>query len=248
MLYKAWGLMSENAIYGQPAFVLQYKKYRETSLLLDLLTEDFGRVSLLAKGVRKAKSRTAGLLQPFIPLAVSFVGKSDLKTLTQVEIMPPLYSLKGVPLYCGFYLNELVQHFLFKYDPHPEVFSDFRQCLIQLSENEAIEASLRIFEVRLLENVGYGLQLDCDAETGDPIEAEKCYSFFADQGARELHNGWLTGKTLIALRSGRLESHQELAEAKRLMRTAIDYHLPNKSLKSRAMMAQMIKATSELNP
>ena len=240
--------MSENAVYEQPAFILQYKKYRETSLLLDLLTEDYGRVSLLAKGVRKAKSRTAGVLQPFIPLAVSFVGKSDLKTLTHAEIKPPQFILKGIPLFCGFYLNELIYHFLFKYDPHPEVFSDYRQCLIELTANSAIEAVLRIFEVRLLENIGYGLQLNCDTATGAPIVANKSYCYVPDQGIRELHNGWLAGETLIALRSGRLESHRELAEAKRLMRTAIDYHLPNKALKSRAMMVQMLNVSSALKP
>jgi DNA repair protein RecO (recombination protein O) len=238
--------MSENAIYGQSAFVLQYKKYRETSLILDLFTEDYGRVSLLAKGVRKAKSKTAGVLQPFISLAVSFVGKADLKTLTHVEIKPPLLTLKGMPLYCGFYLNELVQNFLFKYDPHPQVFSDFRQCLIQLSNNKSIEMALRVFEVRLLENIGYGLQLNHDAATGKPIAAEKCYAFYPDLGVREQHDGWLMGKTVIALRSGRLDSQQELAEAKKLMRSAIDFHLPDKPLNSRAMMARMLKSSTIL--
>ena len=85
--------MTDSAVYLQPAFILQQRKFKETSLILDVLTRDFGRVSLLAKGVRKAKSKTAGVLQPFIPLAVSYVGKTELKTLTHVEIIPPCHSI-----------------------------------------------------------------------------------------------------------------------------------------------------------
>jgi DNA repair protein RecO (recombination protein O) len=105
---KAWDLMTDNAVYLQPAFILQQRKFRETSLIIDVLTRDFGRISLLAKGVRKAKSKTAGLLQPFIPLTLSYVGKSELKTLTDVEITQPFIQLQGLAVYCGFYVNELI--------------------------------------------------------------------------------------------------------------------------------------------
>ena len=146
---KAWGLMTDSAVYLQPAFILQQRKFKETSLILDVLTRDFGRVSLLAKGVRKAKSKTAGLLQPFIPLAVSYLGKTELKTLTHVEIIPPFIQLQGLALYCGFYVNELVGCFLHQYDPHPEVFAYYGECLSSLSDSSKIEAALRIFELDL---------------------------------------------------------------------------------------------------
>ena len=85
--------MTESAVYLQPAFILQQRKYRETSLIIDVLTRDFGRISLLAKGVRKAKSKTAGMLQPFIPLLISYFGKAELKTLTDVDVSSVPYRL-----------------------------------------------------------------------------------------------------------------------------------------------------------
>ncbi|MEY3882498.1 MAG: repair protein RecO [Pseudomonadota bacterium] len=128
---KAWDLMTDNAVYLQPAFILQQRKFRETSLIIDVLTRDFGRITILAKGVRKAKSKTAGLLQPFMPLSLSYFGKTELKTLTTVEISKSFEHLQGLALYCGFYVNELITCFLHKYDPHPEVFELYEECLIR---------------------------------------------------------------------------------------------------------------------
>ena len=239
--YRAWVLMSEYAVHLQPGFILHHRKYKETSLILDVLTEDFGKVSLVAKGVRKAKSKTLGLLQPFIPLRISFLGNSELKTLSQVEIKPPLLNLKGIPLYCGFYVNDLAYHFLYQYDPHPEVFWVYRECLAGLAETKSIEEVLRLFEISLLEYTGYGLQLEQDSSNGNPIEPGKQYQFNVDQGPVEEENGPFSGATIIALRTRQLENEQVLAEAKRLMRRVIDFHLQDKKLKSRALISKIIK-------
>ncbi len=233
--------MSEYAVHQQPGFILHYRNYRETSLILDVLTEDFGKVSLLAKGVRKTRSKTLGLLQPFIPLSVSYAGKTDLKTLSQVESRPPLLNLTGISLYCGFYVNDLTHHFLHPYDPHPEVFWSYRECLIGLSEKESIEKVLRLFEISLLEYAGYGLQLEEDAVNSTPISPEKQYQFYVDQGAVEEENGSFSGATLIALKEKRLNNERVLAEAKKLMRSMIDFHLQGKKLKSRELISKIIK-------
>ncbi len=238
---RVWGSMSEHSVQLQSAFVLHGRNYRETSVIVDLLTRDFGKLSLLAKGVRKSRSRTAGLLQPFVPLLVSYVGKAELKTLTQVEMAPPAIFLQGMALYCGLYVNELVDAFLHKHDPHPEVFDDFRQCLQELSVNTSLEQILRSFEVRLLENIGYGLQLlhevDCDA----PIHAGMRYRYTPGLGPQLQTDGAFSGATLIALRGGALESTQMRAEAKKLLRSVLDYHLAGKPLKSRQLLAQLVK-------
>jgi len=105
----------------------------------------------MAKGVRKSKSKTAGLLQPFVPLAISFFGKTDLKILIAVEIIHPFKEIKGLSLYCGFYINELVSRFLYKYDPHPEVFYWlWKNVLSGLADQSKIEAALRMFELDLM--------------------------------------------------------------------------------------------------
>ena len=239
--YRASALMSEYAVHLQPGFILHHRNYKETSLILDVLTEDFGKVSLLAKGVRKAKSKTLGLLQPFVPLRISYLGKSELKTLSQVEIKPPLLNLKGIPLYCGFYVNDLAYHFLYQYDPHPEVFWVYRECLAGLAQNQSIEEVLRLFEISLLEYTGYGLQLEQDSSNGKPIEPGKQYEFNADIGPVESGNGQFSGTTIIALRARQLSNDQVLAEAKRLMRSVIDFHLQGKKLKSRELISKIIK-------
>ena len=238
---KAWGLMTDSAVYLQPAFILQQRKFKETSLILDVLTRDFGRVSLLAKGVRKAKSKTAGLLQPFIPLTLSYFGKAELKTLTDVEITQPFTQLQGLALYCGFYVNELVGCFLHQYDPHPEVFAYYGDCLSGLSDSSKIEEALRIFELDLMDAVGYGLQLDYDFYNEKAVHPLTQYHFNVEQGPIEAPEGHFSGKTLQALQSRVFIDPQELIEAKLLMRTVIAVYLHGKPLKSRAVINKIIQ-------
>lgn len=238
---KASVLMTDNAVYLQPAFILQLRKFKETSLIIEAMTQDFGRVSLLAKGVRQAKSKTAGLLQPFIPLTVSYSGKTDLKTLTSVEIRQPFTPLQGLALYCGFYVNELVECFLHRYDPHPDVFVCYGSCLSSLADSSKMEAALRIFELDLMDAVGYGLQLDCDFYNKRPIDSITKYHFDLEQGPIEALDGFFLGKTLQAMKSRELNDPRLLAEAKILMRTVIDGHLQGKQLKSRAIIHKIIK-------
>lgn len=232
---KAWALMTESAVYLQPAFILQSRKYRESSLIIDALTRDFGRISLLAKGVRKTRSKTAGLLQPFIPLTLSFFGRAELKTLTNVETSHRFNEIKGLALYCSFYINELVACFLHKYDPHPEVFDYYNQCLSGLADGSGMEAALRLFELRLLECSGYGLQLGYD-DHDNPVEALKKYDFNVGQGPVEVAGGQFSGRTFQALGSGELTDPQVLSEAKILMRMVIDGYLQGRQLKSRAVI------------
>jgi len=303
--------MTESTVYLQPAFILQQRKYRESSLIIDVLTRDFGRISVLAKGVRKTKSKTAGLLQPFIPLLISYVGHTELKTLTGVErnagfvpasgmhsvpgdrqagsrlasgihsipgdnpagsvpavgihsipgdrqassrlasgihsipgdIIQPFNEIKGLALYCGFYINELVVCFLHKYDPHPEVFSDYGECLFALSHGSSIEAALRLFELNLMEYAGYGLQLEHD-DNQRPIESSKKYEFNVGQGPVEAANGQFSGRTLQALSARELIDPQVLSEAKILMRIVIDAYLQGRQLKSRTVINKIMKHTS----
>jgi DNA repair protein RecO (recombination protein O) len=235
--------MTETAVYLQPAFILRHRRYRETSLLIDVLTRDFGRVSLLAKGVRKAKSRNLGLLQPFLPLTISFSGKAELKTLIDAEIIHPYRELSGLALYCGFYVNELTALFLHKYDPHPEVFGHYRDCLAQLSADSVMEAALRHFEFNLIDHAGYGLQLEYDYLNAKPVDPLKTYQFNIEQGPFEATGGPYSGKTLLAIKSREFTDPSVLSEAKFLIRTVLDVYLQGKPLQSRAVINNLIKQT-----
>ncbi len=233
--------MTANGVYLQPGFVLQHRHYRETSVILDVLTQDHGRVSVLAKGVRKAKSKMAGLLQPFVPLKLSYVGHSELKLLTHAEMDSPATPLTGLALYCGFYVNELVSRFLHPHDPHPEVFLGYRACLAQLADQQALEMALRLFELELIGHSGYGLQLDYDFYHGQPVEPDKKYHFDAEQGPVAAEQGAFSGLTLQAMSRKDFTHPQVLNEAKLLMRSVINTHLQGRSLKSRTVINQLIK-------
>lgn len=233
--------MTEFSVHLQSAFVLQQRQYRESSLIIDAFTKDFGRISLLAKGVRTAKSKTAALLQPFVPLTISYFGKADLKILTGVEVAGPFPPVSGLAFYCGFYINELVAYFVHRYDPHPELFDAYRDCLSSLSNRFELEAALRIFELQLMSNVGYGLQLDYDNYHKNPVDPLKRYTFDIEQGPIESGQGQFSGTTLLAIQANKFTDSTQLVEAKKLMRAVIDFHLQGKQLKSRAVINQIIK-------
>lgn len=232
--------MTETAVLLQPAFILQQRNYRETSLLMDVFTRDFGRLSILAKGVRKAKSRTAGLLQPFVALSISYFGKGELKTLTAVELAQPVIKLTGLAVYCGFYMNELLSCFVHPHDPHPELFNHYQTGLRRLAEGSAIEAALRNFELDLFDNAGYGLQLDYDAHQQKPVEPAKNYQFHVEQGPIEAADGLFSGLALQAIKARAWSDPAVLRAAKVLMRTVIDAHLHGKPLKSRAVISNIM--------
>ncbi|QWF69586.1 DNA repair protein RecO [Methylomonas paludis] len=227
-------------VYLQPAIILQLKPYRETSLLLDVFTRDFGIVPMLAKAVRQPKSKLAGVLQPFLLLQLSYLDNKELKLLTGAELQQT-YSLQQLGLYCGFYVNELLQKLLHKHDPYPELFADYQHCLQALAVNQSVEASLRYFELNLLLQTGYQLELDWDNHHQHSVQTQLRYDFIAGVGMMAAAEGMVSGHTLL-----KLSQHQELdslalAESKRLLRTILDAYLQGQSLHSREVLAKMRK-------
>lgn len=224
----------------QPAFVLHHRPYRESSLLLDLLTLEHGRISAIARGVRAARSRTRALLQPFVPLLVSLQGKSELVTLSGVETQKASLLLKGSALLSAFYLNELLMRVLHKHDSHPQLYTIYHETLIELQSNQFQQKTLRIFEKKLLEELGYGLQLQYDIPDKQPIIADKNYRFIPEQGfvehqADAIQSGIFSGKSLLALANEELHDTDCLRDAKRLMRMALAPLLGYQQLHSRKL-------------
>lgn len=232
--------MSDAVVYLQPALILQHRPYRESSLLLDVFTRDFGIISMLAKGVRREKSKTAGLLLPFSLLNISYLDRGELKTLVRAEYLSS-YPLQRLALYCGFYVNELVQKFLHKHDPHPELFARYQRCLQELSQGDAIEQTLRYFEIDLLTEAGYGGQLDIESVTGVAVEQQRRYNFSPGFGMVEDAHGSVSGETLLMLAAQESLSRTALSEAKLLLRKMLDVHLQGRPLKSRDVLAKIIK-------
>ena len=231
--------MDEAVVYLQPAYILQHRPYRETSLLLEVFTRDFGLISVLAKGVRKEKSKTAGLLLPFSLLQISYLDKNELKLLTNAEFLEA-HDLQRLGLYCGFYVNELLQRFLHKHDPNPALFVRYQQCLQALLTDENIEQTLRYFELDLLEQAGYAIELDVDSRSGKTVQAERLYQFEANLGMVE-HSTCIDGRTLLAISERNALDSVSLNQAKQLLRTLLAQHLQGKPLKSRAVLAKVIQ-------
>ena len=235
---------SSKRIQNQPAFVLQHWPYSETSLLVDLFTKKTGRITVIAKGARRLKSRYRGVLLPFQPLAVLFTGKGDVKTLTGAEPVGLRLLLSRDHLMCGFYLNELIIKMLYRYDPYEKLYSVYERGLVELSHKLDAEFTLRRFEKHLLEQAGYGLHLQNDISTGLPIDKNVVYRYLPELGpivdSNSRSDGVLIhGDALIALDQEEVFTERVRRELKQLNRIVLATHLQGKPLNSRRMYAQL---------
>jgi DNA repair protein RecO (recombination protein O) len=224
----------------EPAYVLHSRAYRETSVLLEVLTRSGGRVGLVARGARGARSRWKGSLQPFRPLLIGWSQRGELGTLTAAEQIASPPALMGETLICGLYTNELVVRFLQRSDPQPELFDSYARLLGGLSAGDPPHALLRLFELQLLESAGFGLQLDHEHDTGQAIEPERWYEYVPESGPirREAPEGGRTelvsGAALLALKSGHIESAQH-KELRGLMRRLLRFYLGERPLKAQSL-------------
>lgn len=230
---------------AQAGFVLHSYPFRETSLLVEAFTRHHGRVGLVARGARRPRSSLRGVLFSFQPLLLSWTGKSDLLTLTRAEWQGPYAALKGQVLMCGFYLNELLLKLLARADPHERLYDAYRDTLVALAEGAEPEGTLRCFELRLLEELGYAVTLDEDADSGASIVADARYVYLLEKGpvqaSRSGSGGGveLSGKTLIDMKAGAYDDATTQQQSKMLMRTLIDHYLGKQVLHTRQMLREL---------
>ena len=218
----------------EPAYILHSRSFRETSLIVEALTREHGRIAAVARGAKSPRSRWRNVLQPFRPLLLSWNQKSDLGTLTAVDQVASPPALQGQALYCGLYLNELLMRLLHRGDPHSEVFERYRQVLSELASEASPQPLLRIFEKHLLEATGYAMLLDREHQSGAEIQPQCWYDYRPQSGpVRSVGpgKGMVSGAALLALHAENLESGI-LPELRMLMRTVIGYHLGDKPLAS----------------
>jgi DNA repair protein RecO (recombination protein O) len=218
-----------------PGYILHHRPYRDTSRILEVLTRDHGRLTLFARGVRGPKPRFGGVLQPFDLLLLSFHTGREAGQLTAAESAEGAPPLPAGSLMAGFYLNELLLKLTARQDPVPEVFEDYRRALEAL-RGGGLEAVLRVFEKRLLEAVGYGVDLTSEARTGKAVEAEGFYRFQASEGvvpARERDADAVLGSSLFALAREELRERRELEDARRVLKGALAERLEGKELTTR---------------
>ena len=231
----------------QPGYVLHARPYRETSLLLEILTQDHGRIAVIAKGVSRSKTNTKGLLQPFVPLFISCVGRGELLTLKGVDPRERMFLLKGRRLLCAFYMNELCIRLLHRWDPNQKLYSYYEHALLQLGGAISEQIVLRLFEKSLLKALGYELSLLQEARTGEAIFPDQLYHFdpgsgpiMAEYATKEQHHSkigsFFKGKSLLALANETLEDSTVLLDIKRLLRQVLSVHLGHRPLETRKLV------------
>lgn len=224
----------------QPSYILHSRPYRDSSVLLDVLTAEYGRVGLLARGARRQsrKGSRGALLQAFTPLLLSFSGRSELKNLGATETAGVAFSLRGEALYSAMYVNELLVRLLHRNDAHPRLFASYSTVLQELVSMQSLDSALRQFELALLDELGYTLDLACDGASGDAIEAAGHYAFEPGSGlvARDIHGRQTThcyrGVDLLAMAAGDFDGEARLP-ARRLLKAVLAIHLGDQPVKSR---------------
>ncbi|PVX39684.1 DNA replication and repair protein RecO [Pasteurella langaaensis DSM 22999] len=225
----------------QRGFVLHRKAYSETSLLVDLFTEETGRLTVLAKGARAKRSAWKGVLQPFTPLLLRWTGKGSLKTLTKAEPAAIALPLQQTALFSGFYVNELLMRVIEPETPNATLFQDYLHCLTRLAVENSVEPALRTFEFQLLQTLGYGVDFMHCAGSGQPVDQTMTYRYREEKGfIASLIKDNLTfyGKDLLAFEARDFQEPSVLQAAKRFTRIALKPYLGNKPLKSRELFTQ----------
>jgi len=232
-------------IESQPCFVLHRRDFRNTSLIVEMFSAEYGRVAMVAKGARRPKSRSNALLQVFQPLLVSWTGRGELHTLTQVEAADFVKPLAGSSYASAYYLTELIYRLLKPADVHEELFTLYARALSALrmagENSQAAEVYLRLFEKQLLQELGYGLVLEHDVSTGEPLDPDSHYHYISEHGpvacsSESIVNGpKIRGRSLIALANEELNDKECLRDCKRLMRSVLQGYIGDKPLQSRML-------------
>jgi DNA repair protein RecO (recombination protein O) len=240
--------IADTRVDQQPAFVLHSYPWRETSLIVDAMTRDFGRVALVARGAKRPTSQFRGLLAPFAPLSVSWSGRAEIKSLIRAEWLGGLAPLRGEHLLTAFYLNELLVRLLARDDPHDALFFSYARTLRALSlERAQREQALRGFEIDLLREIGVAPSFDTSAD-GAAIDPMAWYRVDPEQGVRWVDEPpaagaeyCVSGRTMQAFADRDLAAVAAARDARALLRQLIGYHLRGRPLNTHRILADLRK-------
>src|SRR5690348_14799714 len=216
-------------ISDQPAWILHTRAWRETSLLLEVFSREHGRIGLLARGVRSARSRiTRATLEPFQLLSMDWAGTGELPNLRAAEVTGLPRRFVDDALLSGLYVNELLVRLTARADPHPALFARYAALLEELAVTDSLAWTLRRFERDLLGELGYGLQLEYEAESGEPLRADTEYAYVPELGPipaqSRQHGAIAKGSALLALHEDARPAHEDLVALRRVLRAVIASH------------------------
>ena len=222
-------------------FLLHQRSYGETSIIADVFTQKSGKISFIAKGAKKPKSKFFGYLVPFQKLKITYSGRSELKTLTSIDrdLASNSNTFSKVS-YSLLYINELLMKLLPKDAKHEELFVLYDEFLKKINKNNNLEISLRHFELDLLDMLGYGFDYDSEIDSNEPIEAELSYVFVSQRGFRKSNSSSFKGKDILSIKKRKLED-VPLKYVKEITTKAIGICLEGKDLTSRKIFKSIKK-------
>ena len=222
-------------------FLLHQRSYGETSIIADVFTQKSGKISFVAKGAKKPKSKFFGYLVPFQKLKITYSGRSELKTLTSIDrdLASNSNTFSKVS-YSLLYINELLMKLLPKDAKHEELFVLYDEFLKKINKNNNLEISLRHFELDLLDMLGYGFDYDSEIDSNEPIEAELSYVFVSERGFRKSNSSSFKGKDILSIKKRKLED-VPLKYLKEITTKAIGICLEGKDLASRKIFKSIKK-------
>lgn len=234
----------------QPAYLLHSRPFRDTSLILDFLTPEYGRLSAISRGGRGAGSKSKSLLQPFTPVHISLAGKSELKTLKSIDLRDAPIALSGEKLFSGLYMNEIIVRLFQSHEADPDFFIQYELALLRLVSEESPEPVLRHFELFLLDALGYGIDFSAEAHSHDPITTEHWYYFQEESGfvrvqdlnllKGDMHSrgSIFHGRELLNIHERDFKEAETRKTAKAVIRGILNSHLGSTPLRSRSLFAK----------
>lgn len=233
----------ELRISGQPSFVLHSYPYKETSLIVDVFSREYGRVALVAKGAKRPHSQLRAALQTFQPLSMGWSGKSEIRTLISAEWVGGMLPLEKSALLCGFYLNELLVKFLVRDEPHIILFDHYVSTINQLAHNESMQIVLRKFELCLLRASGLIGDLTSCSVPPKKVSKDILYVVDPEHGVRAAQSSekmpQVLGQTLIDMNNGEYLDTTTQMQSKMLMRFLLAYHLHGVPLNTRKILIDL---------
>lgn len=230
-------------VSSQPGFVLHSYPYKESSLIVDVFSRQYGRVALLAKGAKRPHSQLRGVLQTFQPLTFSWSGKSELQTLTMAEWVGGMLPLEKNALLCGLYLNEIMVKLMQREDPQPLLFDEYVTTINQLAHAEPASIALRKFELNLLKAAGVVNDLSFCTKQRARVLPEKLYIVDPEAGtilAQEIEAGTkVYGKTLLDMQAEDYSDTTTQLQSKFLMRSLLAHHLHGIPINTRQILMDL---------
>ena len=229
----------QTRVTDQPAYILRRRDWRDTSLILDVLSRDHGCVSLLAKGARRARRQAR--YEPFVALSIGWSGRSDLKTLTGIEGEALAVDARNfLPL---LYVNELISALLPRHEANDAIFDAYGE-LLERARAPIGARELRGFELALMRELGYFPDISRDAQSGARIDAGASYRYEPGTGfvacATPAADA-VAGQTVLDWLDERYEEAPVRRLASSVLRATIDCNLHGKTLKSREVYAQIAR-------